>query len=77
MGMGPARRYAASLALVLSACGVWAQNAWSVAEPVQNCPGNFPYTGEFSFPVAPGGFADDCRANGVDPQGRLTHFRAP
>lgn len=62
--MGPARRYAASLAVALATCGVWAQSAWGVAEPVQNCPGSgFPYTGEFSFPVAPQGFADDCQAN--------------
>lgn len=64
MGMGPARRYAASLAVAVSACGVWAPSAWGVAEPVQNCPGStFPYTGEFSFPVAAEGFADDCQAN--------------
>ena len=64
MGMGPARRYAASLAVALSACGVWAQSAWGVAEPRAELPRQrFPYTGEFSFPVAPEGFADDCQAN--------------
>lgn len=61
MGMGPARRWAARAAVVLSACCIWTASASAAEEGLQGCPGSaFPYLSEFSFPVGAEGFADDC-----------------
>ncbi len=69
MGTGVFRLVRCMTALSASLLAVACLSGTALAAPegVQGCPGSgFPYLNEYRLPVAPEGFADDCRASIFD-----------
>ncbi len=56
------RKWVLGIVVSMSALGASASSALATQVSLQGCPGSgFPYTDQYSFPVAPEGFAADCQ----------------